>query len=934
MRRICSNVPLRALLGVLLALLFVMTPVAEAQTITTTACASTATPPSASGIISFDAFVPNAGCWIKETFRSIKSFGIMKLMAQFGQIILFALFMINSINAWINRSVGGFVRAALISAVASVLVTDAMVGGTWTNKVYTLPMDAWSKVYVGSNKVVGKFMRGPQGVEQQTKDMAKTILDFTSYAFMGVNSMAAYNIGDLFTSRNDPEALKAAGSQASEAALSEMQKRAETDRAQIDKMTWVFQIGYLLLLTFFMAFAGLMYLSAMSVVIGMFALPVALAMWGGGSSRPLQVIVATWMVAIATAGVAPVMMAIATQLALNEPTKYMKAQIAPLTAAARSQVKQYDTVAQSCNQEMSQLAVNVGVGGIGKDIKPADNALSIEACSALKGMLPMAKALGSSVFQVIIGFLVMCVTMSVTMAVGAQLLRSIPGLFAQILNGIGVASQTPSLMQAAGAAASSSAMLAGARMGGGGGGGGGGGLVGGAIRGAAGGIGGAAVGAGRAMIGAAGRAPAAAAAAASAGRNLSAGAGALGAGAGNALNAAKNSAAGQALGSALGKAAATPAGQKAAAIGQSVSSAASTAASRVSGAAQSAGHAVANSKAGQAAQSAGQTVAAAGQKAQAGLAAAAASPAGQSARTIAGNVTSAAGGALEAGRNAAVVAGAKMQAAYAAAQANGGALTDRGITSMAGSAMSGAASVGGAAARGGGDALAAGVDRSSGKSGELGLQSAGPAQAVQDSANDQVAARTLAAQHAASGNVAPDAQGRTGTDKAYHELAAQGALPSQQDSDARNAAAFAASYNASEQSKAASNPAYTPQTMSQGEAAGVLKAAGKDSAAQYQAAQQAKATAATSRADQAAARTAQAQAWSSPGAVSAAKADAAQAYTPTGRAAHAGNPTVRQQRDLPDTRAQGRAAASQEAAAIRSEASSKGKPAWPDKRRG
>lgn len=364
--------------------------------------------------INVDAFVPKADQWINSTFALIKEFKVFAGMRLIGTTIVFGFFIVGFLKHWPARNLAAIFRSLILSVLAVTLINDATKNTGVIGSLYTMPMTVWQKAYVSSTKAVKPKLDA--GVIKDTRDLAITMNSFVSNAMMSVNAMGAFD-GSQVTG-DDPSA---AASAAADQAITSVKNRAADETRILQSMSWIYQIGYLLLLGFFMAFAGVIYFSAMTIVFGMLALPVALGFWASGNGAGIKLIITSWLTAILTATLAPPIMMVATNTALKQPTAYIKSQIDPLNTQAKATMQQYASTYASCAAAHRDDWMFSGT--------------ATEVCSIGGNFSLFASSFGSAVMKVMVGLGIMIITMIVSLGVGAALIRAVPNILGSLLGG-------------------------------------------------------------------------------------------------------------------------------------------------------------------------------------------------------------------------------------------------------------------------------------------------------------------------------------------------------------------------------------------------------------------------------------------------------------------------------------------------------------------
>lgn len=364
--------------------------------------------------IGVDAFVPNAVRWLQDTFKIIARTRIFPAMEKIAMLLLLAGFVMGFIKHWPARNMTAIFRNVIMSVLAGALIHAATTNAGAAGTLYRAPMDVWATVYGRStNAVQGEFQAG---VIQDTKNLAEAMNSFMAAATL---SAAHISVTGTMNSMTGGLANGVASSATSAIASTVVQTVNDRIKGQMLTMQWIYQIGYLLLMGFFMAFAGVIYLSGLSVIIGMLALPVALAFWANGHSGGVKLITMTWVTAIVTVGLLPHMMLMVTNMALKQPTAYILSQVQPLTAQANADIAQYTAVAQACADQNNAVPV---VGG-----------LINAGCQGMNDFTSGLASIGGAVLHIGLGMLVMVMTLLVALGVGAAIIRGLPSLIGGLL---------------------------------------------------------------------------------------------------------------------------------------------------------------------------------------------------------------------------------------------------------------------------------------------------------------------------------------------------------------------------------------------------------------------------------------------------------------------------------------------------------------------
>jgi len=430
----------RRLLTVLLLLVGFLGAVAFAQTTTPDVivqgkCVKEASiiAPSTDWVnINLQSFIPNASCWMNDTFYTVARFKLFDIMARFGQIVLMIFFLKSVLDGWTSRNFAMVIRVALLSIVASALLNDSIKDHSISNKLYSTPINLWRSIYKTSSGMVQDQLK--TDVVDNTKDLAKTVGDFVLNAMLATNSMTSFegdsaNLWDEIQTKPDQKTQITVN--AANSALHTIDQTNKDITSNIKNMGLVFQIGYLLMLGFFMAFAGVIYFSGLTIIICMFAFPLAVAFWASGNSRPVQTIFMTILVSLGTVAIVPVIMSVAANLAIKQPTATLKAQMDPANNDAKVAVAAYASKSIGCAQKVSEASKIKVIG-------PQAAALANMQCQATSTIPFALKSFGSALMRIVIGMMVMVMTMVMCIGIGVAMLRHVPSLLGQLFSAAGL----------------------------------------------------------------------------------------------------------------------------------------------------------------------------------------------------------------------------------------------------------------------------------------------------------------------------------------------------------------------------------------------------------------------------------------------------------------------------------------------------------------
>jgi|GEM_PF-5453736 len=393
---------------------------------------------SVAGNFDLTSFVPDAGKWLGDTIKLLGQYGIAKGIVRFSLALTFFLVVLHCIKAWVGQAWGQMLRALVLGSVASVLITDIGNGTGFGAFVNRTAMNTWKSAYTAGTSGVAQDLNN--GVVTQMKDLSVSLATFVNNAMLASNAMVNFNIDAVV---QDPNANTSA---MIDAAIAATRGTDAENQKRIEGMTWLFHIGYIIILAFFMSFAAVIYLSGMSIVFGTMLMPVGLAFLPIGNSKIVKGILQSFLVAILAVRVVPIIMLIASNLALGQPTKYLLSQVNSVNTNATSVMQQYVTVVQNCATSYKNTTEFMNIGGT-----------MTKACAGFGSLALEAKTFGTAAFNIMIGVAIALFIMILGLGLGAHLIRSVPGMIGGLLGGFsgsGAPTMGNPIMSALGSAAS------------------------------------------------------------------------------------------------------------------------------------------------------------------------------------------------------------------------------------------------------------------------------------------------------------------------------------------------------------------------------------------------------------------------------------------------------------------------------------------------
>lgn len=389
--------------------------------------------------INLDSFIPNAQCWMNDTFFTIKTFRLFKIMAGFGSLVLLIFFFKQMLDGWTTRNFNLIVRTVFMSIVASVLINDAANAGTIANQVYSIPIQLWRTLYAQSSGLVSQTVQ--QNVTENTQKLATTTGLFVMNSMLATSAMINTEINgkEAFAADvNDASGTTSASainltSQNAVARYADKQNKDFSD--SVKSMSWVFQIGYMVLLGFFMSFAGIIYFSGLSIILCMFALPLAIAFWAVGDSKPIQLIFKTVLVSLATVSIVPIIMSVAADLAIIQPTYTIQAQMQDAQKNAESVITDYVNHSVDCDAAAGSVITKAVTSAA--DVATAGSATALQKvqCEMTNKVPVILQEFAAGTLRIVIGMCLMIMTMLMCIGIGVALMRHTPALLSQLFGG-------------------------------------------------------------------------------------------------------------------------------------------------------------------------------------------------------------------------------------------------------------------------------------------------------------------------------------------------------------------------------------------------------------------------------------------------------------------------------------------------------------------
>ncbi|MFC4455163.1 hypothetical protein [Deinococcus sonorensis] len=373
-------------------------------------CAAGAQAVSASQPLQLDTLIPDPHVWMNEILYKLGSANAMGAISDFSLVVCAAVVVFGLWGAWIKRSAGVALRLLVIGGVSASMIQSLGHHGYATGipkMVYT----SWETAYNGSNAAARRIM--PGNIERDAHNLALAFGTYVAQATLSSRTIATINFDSITT---DPAVNTGLAATASTTALQSGNQAASTIAAQ----SWVVIGAYLLLLSLFVVYAGLIILMGGTLLLTFFALPLALAVLPMGNSSALMKLLFGWIASIISAALLPFMFVVVTGLSLQLPQQALQRMVDTQNTQMGQLVTDYVQQAAACKARLGFQLVDA------------------TTCTTLATAKDRLMESASNTFSVLMAALVTVVVTLIGMGVAGALLRAVPGTLGSILGSIGL----------------------------------------------------------------------------------------------------------------------------------------------------------------------------------------------------------------------------------------------------------------------------------------------------------------------------------------------------------------------------------------------------------------------------------------------------------------------------------------------------------------
>ncbi|GAA5534767.1 hypothetical protein [Deinococcus aluminii] len=360
-------------------------------------------------------YVQNPRVWMDTLAADIGKQHLIQSLALFGTYIAGGMGLYTIVWKGILRNNWGVATLTLFKILAVIAVMNATRAG---NGPVWAAIDAstqgWTALYSTASNLASPLIKS--AVEQGTADMANAAHEYLMAAG------AASGIAEVITTAqwqhpNNPLDDTTVQS----LVTAEMQARQPTP---LDRVSWIVQLGYLLVLGFFALFTAIILGSGFSLILTTLLLPLGVVAWGIGDGRMLKYLLMGVIGAWLTVAVTPFVMVLSAKIAVQYPQQVLTQQIKGKTADLNALAYQYRDEMVKC---MS------GVTGTGNELGVPKWLGGDYACSGIKAFFIQINAGLQSFWNMVRGFILFIIAMVIAQGIAAYQLRRVPGLLASAL---------------------------------------------------------------------------------------------------------------------------------------------------------------------------------------------------------------------------------------------------------------------------------------------------------------------------------------------------------------------------------------------------------------------------------------------------------------------------------------------------------------------
>lgn len=352
-------------------------------------------------VVKLEFFVPDPGCWIQGTMKTVNDKGLFKVMSVIGQALAIFGAALGGARSLAKGSLEPGMKALLIAFVCWTAAHNfsSQSGPGWFMGEWG--MGAWQTSYVASAQV-GQSMLD-SSVLQQSSELGKKIGQY----FLSVQELNSMKTGfTMLASVTSPDTLNSVYDQ--------VVNKMNLGNQNIPQLAFTnFGWVYFLTLGLFSVFAAIVYASGLMVCLLVVLTPVLFGIFALGHHKIFNNVGIIWITNVISMLIIPIVMAILMSTMLSSPVNSMNNALDQAIAETQGAVSQAQAQMRSC-----QGILYVACAGL----KSAEAIIANNYNSLTDGITSIGVAI---------------VTILTAFTIAMTQLRRLPAAIAQILGGMG-----------------------------------------------------------------------------------------------------------------------------------------------------------------------------------------------------------------------------------------------------------------------------------------------------------------------------------------------------------------------------------------------------------------------------------------------------------------------------------------------------------------
>jgi len=289
--------------------------------------------------INMDQIIPNPGCWTATFSSKLRKANLYPQFCGFAMTICFVLTVLGMMQSvWVKHSLGGAFKMLIIGALCTASIADLRVGGPLSS-IPNLALTTFVSAYNSSNKAASAVF-GDQ-MNKDSAELAKAFAQYIANTTIASRSIASINFAKITQDSG-------ANSQVVSDAMSQARKSGDAMAASVGTQSWVVIIAYIMIISLFMVYAGIIFVMGATLVLSIFVLPFAVAVIPLGSMQAVQKLAFTWLGTGLTAAIIPFVFLGVTNLAFGLPQHMILTMVKQQNLNANEFATKYAAQAASC----------------------------------------------------------------------------------------------------------------------------------------------------------------------------------------------------------------------------------------------------------------------------------------------------------------------------------------------------------------------------------------------------------------------------------------------------------------------------------------------------------------------------------------------------------------------------------------------------------